>query len=394
MSICLVVSVKLRISRKVSIISCFAPRCLVAAAALARLIWMYPVTPRYNRQHQLWIPIIISQIQLCLSISTASIPFMVPCFRGFSGNPRRVASAKSTMHLLDEEGTRSKSSLWFRRHQKAEDMDLWDLTADSVVRYERVPKASPRIPSMRPITPLSPSRLQASPTEQARLHCLNIYIPFQDPRRRQSLNLASPQTQSSGVWSPSCTSPGAYLISSFIPSRKAPTPPIKAYSPRPPTPSSCYSSRSPTPVSAAPDRQRLSLFPSQRSQAVSPRNQHPTSRLPKVEPIREMYAAAAHRNFGPVARSGADKFPAREKLSMRSPRRAQPPKFSTTAQLQIPLLSTLDENKTRPESVQDLTSPMGAAINNWFSSEDARRSPASPSSPPSSSRHLFDQDAF
>ncbi|RAR05456.1 hypothetical protein DDE82_003923 [Stemphylium lycopersici] len=393
MSLCLVVFNKLRMYRKVLVASCFAPRLLVAVAALARLIWMYPVTPRYDRQHELWVPTVISQIQLCLSIATASIPFMVPYFGGFSGNLRRVASAKSTMHLLNEEDARSKSSLWFRRHQKVDAIDLWDLTAGSAVQYERVPKASPRIPSTRPITPLSPPRVQESPKDQARLHGLNIYIPCRDPRRKQSLDLASPRTQSSGVLSPSCTSPHAYLLSSFIPSRKAPTPPVKAYSPRPPTPSSCYSSRSPTPVSPAPDRQRLSLFPSQRLRVVSPRVQYTTSQSPNSKPIRKMRTAVDYSNAMSVAQPGPGGLPARGKFSTRSPRRAQPPKFSIATQLQIPQLSKLDENKTRPRSAQDLTSPMGAAINNWFSSENTQPLPASPSSPSSSSQHLFDQNA-
>ncbi|KAF1829860.1 hypothetical protein BDW02DRAFT_127647 [Decorospora gaudefroyi] len=390
LSVNLVAYLQVQLSRKVAVVACFAPRVLVLAVALVRLIWLYPITPHSDPQYKLWLPAIISQVQVCLSIATASVPYMVPFFRGLDGNLRRTQSTKSRIHLIDEESGRSTSSLWFRRHKKARGLDLWDPSADTENDYERVPQVSPYLPFPRPMTPLSPPRLQTSPGRQASVRGLNIYIPFRDPRRQRSLDWASPRTESSCALSPSCTSPQALLMQSFVPSRKAPSPPAKIHSPNPPASSvytnSVYSTRAPTPPASAPLTQRFSLFPPQRSPSVSPQPGQSPSTSTAIPPIRAMrsqpVSSTAKHPGAPSPRSP----PSHTRFPIRSSSRAKPPKFSTTTHLQTPpLLSTLGGHSPRPGSIQDLTSPMGAALNNYFDSAEPAAPPRSPTAPPPSS---------
>ncbi|KAI4622517.1 uncharacterized protein J4E87_006459 [Alternaria ethzedia] len=92
---------------------------------------------------------------------------MVPFFKGMDGDLRRTHSTKSRLHLIDEETGRSRSSLWFRRHNKTKALELWNPTADAVVPYNRVPQLSPYIPAPRPLSPLSPPRPQTPLGKQA-----------------------------------------------------------------------------------------------------------------------------------------------------------------------------------------------------------------------------------
>jgi hypothetical protein len=70
------------------------------------------------------------------------------------------------------------------------------------------------------------------------------------------------------------------------------------------------------------------------------------------------------------------------RFPVRSSSRAQHPKFSTITYLQTPPLPTaMSGTGVRPGSVQDLTSPMGAAMNSWFSTSESDDSPQSPAFP-------------
>jgi len=377
LSIHLVAYLQVRLSRKFAVIACFAPRMLVLILAIVRLVLLFPATLHGDPQYRLWVPAIVSQAHVCLSIATASIPYMVPFFKGMDGDLRRTHSTKSRLHLIDEETGRSRSSLWFRRHNKTKALELWNPTADAVVPYNRVPQLSPFIPAPRPLSPLSPPRPQTPLGKQASVRGLNIYIPCRDPRRQRSLDWASPRTESSGVLSPSCASPQALLPQSFIPSRKAPSPPTKIYSPRPTSSSSCYSSRTPTPALTTPYAERFSLFPAQSSSSVSPQPQYSPSRVPPIRAMRSQTISTSVRSPDPsVTKSPSGPGT----LITRSSSRAQPRKFSTTTHLQTPpLMTTYEGTGIRPGSIQDLTSPMGAAINGWFSS--AKTDYPSPSSP-------------
>ncbi|KAG9187526.1 hypothetical protein G6011_05397 [Alternaria panax] len=61
LSIYLVAYLQVRLSRKLAVIACFAPRMLVLSAALVRLILLYPATPHSDPQYRLWVPTIMSQ---------------------------------------------------------------------------------------------------------------------------------------------------------------------------------------------------------------------------------------------------------------------------------------------------------------------------------------------
>jgi hypothetical protein len=394
LSVNIVVYLQVRLSRKFAVIACFAPRLLVLVTALVRLVWLYPITPHNDPQYRLWLPTILSQVQACLSIATASIPYMVPFFKGLDGNLRRIPSTRSRIHLIDEDNRRSRSSLWFRRHNKSKKtLDLWDSAADASSQYERVPQVSPRVPTPRPMTPLSLLRLKTPSSSQASVRGLNIYIPCHDQRRQRSLDWASPRTESSGALSPTCASPQALLLQSFTPTRKAPSPPPKIHSPKPPSSSACYSSRALTPPVSTPHAHRFSLFPAQRSPSISPQPRQGPS--PSVPPIRVMRSPTVSGTSRYPATLSPRSPPNHPRFPVRSSSRAQPPKFSTTTYLQTPPLPTaMSGSGTRPGSVQDLTSAMGAAINSWFSTSDSEDSPQSPALPQPSLQQSRNQQAL
>jgi hypothetical protein len=379
LSIYLVAYLQVRLSRKFAVIACFAPRMLVLNAALVRLILLYPASPHDDPRYRLWAPAIMSQGHICLSIATASIPYMVPFFRRLDSDLRRTRSAKSRLPPIDE-AERSKSSLWFRRHNKTKALDSWDQAADTDVHYDYVSQVSPYLPTLRPFSPLSPPRPDTPLGKQASVRGLNIYIPCRDPQRQRSLDWASPRTESSGALSPSCVSPQALLPQSFIPSRKAPSPPSRIHSPMPTVSSSCYSSRTPTPALITPYTQRFSLFPPH-SASISPQPQQSSYVASAVPPIQAMRSKTVSRVTERPELLIPKSPPGHGALPVRSSSFAQTPKFSTTTHLQTPPLMTAHEGRgIRPGSIQDLTSPMGAAINGWFSSAKTKH-PSPLSSP-------------
>jgi hypothetical protein len=320
---------------------------------------------------------------------------MVPFCKGLDGSLRRIPSTRSRIHLIDEEGGRLRLSLWFRRHKNFKQaLDLWGSSVDASSQYERVPQVSPRVPTPRPMTPLSPPRLKTPPSRQARVRGLNIDMSCRDPRREQSIDWASPRTESSCVLSPTCASPQALLLQSFTPSRKAPSPPPKIHSPKPPESSSCYSRLAPTPLTSAPPAQRFSLFPTQRSPSVSPQPRQASSPSPSVPPIRAMRSRTLSGTSSYPVTLGPRSPPSHPRFPVRSSSRAQPPKFSTSIHLQTPPLPTaMSGSGGRPGSVQDPTSPMGAAINSWFSSSESDGSPQSPALPQPSLQRSRNQPA-
>jgi hypothetical protein len=380
LSINIVAYLQVRLSRKFAVIACFAPRMFVLGAAIARFVLLYPGTPHSEPQYRLWVPAIMSQGHVCLSIATASIPYMVPFFKGPDDGLQRTHSAKSRMHLIDEETRRPTSSLWFRRHNKTVALDLWRPTPSADPQYNSLPQVSPYIPAPMPLSPLSPPRSQTPLGKQASVRGLNIYIPCRDPRRQRSLDWASPHTESSGVLSPSCASPQALLSSSFIPSRKAPSPPSRIYSPMPTSSSSCYSSRTPTPALTTPHAQQFSLYPPQCSSSISPLPQKSPSLSSTVPPTQVVRSQTVSRTTGSSDPSVLKSPSSERSLLVRSSSRAQPRKFSAMTHLQTPPLMTAHEGREmRPRSIQDLTSPMGAAINGWFSSAEAEHHSPTPS---------------
>ncbi|KAI1536625.1 Atrophin-1 multi-domain protein [Pyrenophora tritici-repentis] len=375
-SVNLVAYIQVPLSQKVAFITCFLPRVLVLGAALIRLIWLYPTTPQSLPEYRLWIPVIISQAQLFLSIATASIPYMVPFFKNLDVNLRTPYLATKRDRLANHRLGPSASSLWFRRSRKPKDLALWDPGAETSAQYKLAPQASPCLPTPRPLTPLSPQVIPSLPNSKSSVRGLNIYIPHRDPQRQRSIDRGSPRTESSGVLSPTCTSSQSMLLQSFIPARKAPCPPKKVQSPGSATPSSCYSSWAPTPVPVLPRAERFSLFPPQYQHYGSqqPHRTPVTSPVPPFRPVRSQTVSGVASKPNP---SVNDARPAP------SPDHARPPKFATTRHLYAPPLKMPSEKEiVRPGSIQDLTSPMGAAINSWFSNTEVEHIPASPMCPP------------
>ncbi|KAF1850267.1 uncharacterized protein K460DRAFT_350343 [Cucurbitaria berberidis CBS 394.84] len=383
LSVNLVAYLKVRLSRKVAVVTCFAPRVLVISTALIRLVWLYPITPHSNPQYRLWLPAIITQMQVCLSVCTAGIPYMVPFFKSLEGSLRRTYSTRSRDLRIEDRYIRTRSSLWSRRHKKGDVFNSWDSTAVASLQYERVAQVSPHIPTPTPMSPLTPPRLYTPPSRSPSELGLSISIPDCYAQRQRTNEIGSPQTASSFALSPTCVSPQPLLSPAFIPTRKAPMPPPKTQSPNPSTASSNYSSDEPTP-SSTPRTQQFSLFPSQQSNSRSPQSQHGVFASPTIPPIRALRSQTRSstvqhpiylRPYNSVNRT------------LYQSRNAQAPKFSTAAPLQqspSPATTTRNRLQNRPDSAQDLTSPMGAAINNYFKSDVPNHPLPPPVTPPSS----------
>lgn len=82
MSILIIYDLHVAFSRKVAVFGCFAPRILVVTAAVCRLVFLIPLSLHDDPTFKLWIPTICTQVQVCLSITTACIPYMKPFFEG------------------------------------------------------------------------------------------------------------------------------------------------------------------------------------------------------------------------------------------------------------------------------------------------------------------------
>jgi hypothetical protein len=212
LSVNLVAYLRVRLSRKLAVVACFAPRSLVIAASIVRLIWLYPITPHSSPEFRLWLPAILMQIHVCLSICTACIPYMVPFFKSLEGSLRRRHMVDSAGYYTNERGERQTSSLWFRRHTKSsKNLDSWDSIVVVAPRYERVSQASPYIHTPPAISPLTPPRWISPPstadTQAPSGPGLLINIPMGNSPLLRTTDVGSPQTASSFALSPSCTSP-------------------------------------------------------------------------------------------------------------------------------------------------------------------------------------------
>jgi hypothetical protein len=396
LSLNLVVYLRLRLSRKVAVVACFAPRAIVAAAALVRLIWLYPITPHNDPEFRLWLPAVLSQLHVCLSICTACIPYMVPFFKSIEVSRRGPYSSRATDLQLEDGATRPASSLWFRRQKKAKTLNSWDSTAMTNLQYERVPQASPQIPTPRAMSPLTPPRYNSRPgtakSTSPSQRGLNISIPDRNSPLPRTTSTGSPQTASSCALSPSCTSPVPLIsIHSFVAPRKAPTPPKRTHSPNPPTASSQYSSSNPSPVSSGRPPQ-FSLFPQYATPYpyVSPETRQSGFASIAVAPIRSLHPSTSNCvSRHPSTKRPYDSTSGRHYMPASSANSS--PKFSTAPVPALPPSTTIltPSTKRRHISVQELNSPMGAAISNYFRSaipEHESAAPMSASSPISAPR--------
>jgi hypothetical protein len=366
----LVVYLRIRFSRKVAVVACFAPRALVAAASLVRLVWLYPITPHNNPEFKLWLPAILSQIQVCLSICTACIPYMVPFFKGLEETLRRTYSSKSPDFRLDARRKRVSSPLWFRRQKKTQTRSLRDPPAMSNVQYERVPEVSPHIPTPRPMSPMTPPRYYSRPStaNSGSLNHRGLRIGIPDSR---TISFVGPQTASSCALSPSCTPDSFPSIHAFIPDRKAPTPPSKTHSPIPSTASTHGSYRNSSSTSVQ-GTHRFSLFPQPhvRQHRYSPDLRNAGFTPVAIPPIRSMQPSGVNSNETQIT---ASRLPGPRSTPSSS---LQPPRLDTSPR--PPPATISPTSKPQHLSLQEMNSPMGAAINDYFKTAASEPLPSTP----------------
>ena len=345
LSVNLVAHLKLKFSRKAVVVACFAPRILVVGAALARVIYLFPITPHNDPQFKLWAPAVISQLQVCLSISTACIPYMKPFFEGVEAGVWRADDLRRSKSGYGY-GPRSG----FRKgHRSAKQISSMDSTAATSLKFGRTPDQSPRIPSPAPLSPLTPPMYTMPPNSSAS-HSrspsergLKLHIPPTATHATPATDITSPKTASSHALSPQYLSPLSPLplLSQHVASpTREPTPPPRAHSPRPPIPSSHYGTpnTSPDPNLMSPPRSpNFSLFPA----PTSGRYSHvplkkATPPLPTDSAAKQ---AAAYRIAANISAPRNSPFPPR-KSSMQqrahSPARRPTVKFATTPKPSTP----------------------------------------------------------
>jgi hypothetical protein len=213
LSVNLVAYLTMKFSRKVTVVACFAPRLLVIGAALARLIYIYPITPHSHPEYNLWTPIICTQIQVCLSISTACIPYMKPFFEGTEGGVwRREDSVRKRLtpdNVDTIERSGSSRPATQRRGKGAYSMDSTVTTSPKIGRASDI---SPRIPSPPPLSPLTTPRLSFATSSKrssrvASERGLRLEIPASCSRLATVSPVTTPKTASSHALSPECVTP-------------------------------------------------------------------------------------------------------------------------------------------------------------------------------------------
>ncbi|OAK94688.1 hypothetical protein IQ06DRAFT_381844 [Phaeosphaeriaceae sp. SRC1lsM3a] len=81
-SVMLVWQLHIAVSRKAVVVGCFAPRVLVIVAAICRLTYLVPINSHNSPAFHAWIAVVCTELQICLSISSACIPCIKPFFEG------------------------------------------------------------------------------------------------------------------------------------------------------------------------------------------------------------------------------------------------------------------------------------------------------------------------
>lgn len=353
-SILLVAYLQIEVVRKVVIVACFASRAFVICSAILRLMWLYPSSPHQQPEFQLWLPTIMTQVQVCLNLCTACIPYIVPLLWTTEGNLWRSNTTSSQKDHSNESHGRIGSSLWFRRHRSRGIREIRDSTDCSHVGYKRVSYVSPYLATPRPTSPMTPPQVRSPMIRSSSKNGLCISIPL--AQRRPEYDMLSSRTASSSALSPTCASPQP-LLTPFIAARKAPSPPPKAYTPGLGS-ADLHSASNSSKKQDTPRSGHFSLFPSQRAGYNSPQPRQTPINSPPMAPIRSMQP--------PIPSSGLSSPPFT--TSKPAPQlNIQPLKFSTTPTPQS-ILPLPAEKQPRPASVQDLNSPMGAALNNFFGS--------------------------
>lgn len=263
-------------SRKIAVVACFAPRLLVASAAVVRAIYLYQVSPHDNPEFDLWITTICTQVQVSTSICTACIPYMVPFFKSLQGNIWRSYSTRSWSIKPRVRGEPGQPPNRLRKREATIRFES-PKSVNSLIREpERVSIVSPRIPSPTPISPFMPPpmaalRLPESPVtaiETSRIRISSVRGSMCECEPGDGIDIIG--LQSAMCFSPPPIEPPAHArlssVATIDVSDSFQYLPLLG-SPNPSSSSSCYSSRvsTPTRLESTP---RFSLFPQNTQQYV------------------------------------------------------------------------------------------------------------------------------
>lgn len=354
-SLILVSYLKVCLACKVAIVACFASRTLVICAAILRLMWLYPSTHHQQPKFQFGLPTIVTQVQVCLSLCTACILYIFPSLRFKESKTWPSTFTRSLKDHKIQSSCPISSSLWFRRHKPRDANKPWDSIDHGNGSYEHVSYISPYLATPRPTSPLTAPR---APTRSSSKHGLCISIPL--AQRNPEYDLLSTRTASSCALSPSCASLQP-LLTPFVATRKAPSPPNKAYTPGS-APAEFHTASAPATHQDIPRMGPFSLFPLQQTSCRSPQHRQTRINSPSVASTRRRKRSpmlSSRPSSPPLATSHPPRSCTVEQLKSSKIPQPQPPPTTTFAPPR--------EQQTRPESVQDLNSPMGAALNNFFS---------------------------
>lgn len=266
LSVDLVAHLRVRTSRKVAVVACFAPRLSIAAVALVRAVFFYQVTPHGNPEYNLWISTICTQGHVCASICTACIPYMVPFFKNLQSNIWRSYSRTSW-------AGRSRSSQPLGRSpnrlRKREANIRFESSSNSLIKEpERVSIISPRIPSPGPISPFLPPHISTHQmpsitnevTELRQARTVSVARTLYDNDSDEVFDMVS--LQAAMCFAPSPIEPPAQARLSSAATMDAPEPfgyLALSGSPDSSSSSSCYSSRASSPTRSV-TNPRFSLF--------------------------------------------------------------------------------------------------------------------------------------
>jgi len=269
LSVDLVAHLRVRTSRKVAVVACFAPRLLVVAAALVRAVFLYQVTPHGNPEYDLWSSTICTQVHVCASVCTACIPYMVPFFKSLQSNIWRSYSRTSWTARSRSSQPLGQSPNRLRKREANVRFESPKLFTSLIKKPERVSIISPRIPSPGPISPFLPPPVST-------LHMPSVTTEVPEPREARTMSVVGTiydhdcdevfdmvSLQTAMCFAPSPIEPPAQARLSSAATMDAPEP-FKYLallgSPDPSISSSCYSSCASSPRRSEMNP-RFSLFP-------------------------------------------------------------------------------------------------------------------------------------
>ncbi|KAH6629213.1 hypothetical protein C7974DRAFT_183164 [Boeremia exigua] len=298
LSVDLVAHLRVRMSRKLAVVACFAPRLLVVSAALVRAIYLYRVTPHGTPEYDLWISTICTQVHVSVSICTACIPYMVPFFKSMQGNIWRSYSTRSWTARSRRSPPPRRSPNRLRKREANIRFES-PKSFNSLIREpERVSIVSPRIPSPTPISPFLPppvatlQLLQNTPSviESSHTRAMSVSGTLYDSDSDGVFDIVSLQSAMCFVPSPVEPPTQARLSNTAMADVSGPFEHMALLgSPNPSNSSSCYSSRVSTPTRSEPTP-RFSLFPQHTrhytaSQLTSASASAPAQSLNRMQPM-------------------------------------------------------------------------------------------------------------